>query len=138
MEAPRLTTPKKLNRLHLTGKVIAPIFWDSQGMIMFDYLEGGRMINGVYYAGELRQLRQEIARKRREKLTLGLMLMQDNAAAHMSQTSCHDCMTAATKCGFAILPHPPYSTDMAPSDFYLFPNWHPILEVHSMESMKAP
>ena len=30
-------------------------------------------------------------------------------------------MTAATGCGFEILPHPPYSSDMAPSDFSLFP-----------------
>ena len=30
-------------------------------------------------------------------------------------------MTAATECGFEILPHPPYSPDMAPSDFSLFP-----------------
>ena len=27
----------------------------------------------------------------------------------------------ATECGFEVLPHPPYSPDMAPSDFYLFP-----------------
>ena len=30
-------------------------------------------------------------------------------------------MTAATECGFEIFPHPPYSPDMVPSDFYLFP-----------------
>ena len=30
-------------------------------------------------------------------------------------------MTAATECGFEILPHPPYSPDIAPSDFYMFP-----------------
>ena len=30
-------------------------------------------------------------------------------------------MTAATLCGFEILPHPTYSPDMAPSDVYLFP-----------------
>ena len=30
-------------------------------------------------------------------------------------------MTAATECGFEILPHLTYSRDMAPSDFYLFP-----------------
>ena len=30
-------------------------------------------------------------------------------------------MTAATECGFEVLPLPPYSPDMAPSDFYLFP-----------------
>ena len=30
-------------------------------------------------------------------------------------------MTAATECGFYILPHPPYSPTIEHSDFYLFP-----------------
>ena len=84
---------------------------------MIDYLEQRRMIIGAYYAAELRRLRQEIARKRRGKLTRGVLLLQDNAPAHTSQVA----MTAATECGFEVLPHPPYSPDMAPSDFYLFP-----------------
>ena len=37
-------TPKKFKRVHSAGKVIASIFWDSQGMIMIDYLEQGRTI----------------------------------------------------------------------------------------------
>ena len=73
---------------------------------MVDYLEQGGMINSAYYASEFRRLRQEIIRKR-----------QDNATAHTSQVP----MTAATECGFEFLPHPPYSPDMAPPDFYLFP-----------------
>ena len=40
------------------------IFCDSQGVIMIDYLEHGRTINVAYLVGELRRLRQEIARKR--------------------------------------------------------------------------
>lgn len=43
--------------------------------------------------------------------------MQDNAPAHTLQVA----MTAATECGFEVLPHPPYSLDMTLSDFYLFP-----------------
>ena len=42
------------------------------------------------------------------KLTCGVLLLQDNAPAHTSQVA----MTAATECGFEILPHPPYSPDM--------------------------
>jgi hypothetical protein len=30
-------------------------------------------------------------------------------------------MAAATDCGYEILPFTPYSPDLAPSDFYLFP-----------------
>ena len=50
-------------------------------------------------------------------MTRGVLLFQDNAPAHMSQVA----MIAATECGFEVLPHPPYSPDMAPSDFYLSP-----------------
>ena len=52
-----------------TGNVMATIFLKSQGVVMVDYLEQGRTINGAYYAGKLRWLRQEIARKRQGKLT---------------------------------------------------------------------
>ena len=84
---------------------------------MIDYLEQGGTINSAYYTGKLRQLRQEIARTRPGKLTCVVLVLQHNATAHKS----HVAMTAATECGFEILPHPPYSPDMAPSDFYLFP-----------------
>ena len=43
--------------------------------------------------------------------------MHDKSSAHTSQVA----LTAATECGFEVLPHPLYSPDMAPSDFYLFP-----------------
>ena len=33
---------------------------------MIDYLEQGHTLNGEYYAGELRQLRQEIAQRGEE------------------------------------------------------------------------
>ncbi|CAK1583556.1 unnamed protein product [Parnassius mnemosyne] len=31
-------------------------------------------------------------------------------------------MAEIHNCGFELLPHPPYSPDQAPSDFFLFPN----------------
>ena len=51
-------------------------------------------------------------RKRRGKLTRDVLLLQDNAPAHTSQVA----MAAATECGFEVLPHPPYSPDLAISD----------------------
>ena len=64
---------------------MASIFWDSQRVTMIDYLEQSRTINGAYYEGELRRPRQEIPRKRRGKLTSGVLLLQDHAPANMSQ-----------------------------------------------------
>ena len=44
----------KFKRVSSAGKVMASFFWDNQGVIMVDYLEEGRTINGAYYAEELR------------------------------------------------------------------------------------
>ena len=105
-------------RVSSAGKVMTSIFWDSQGIIMVDYLEEDRMINGAYYAKELSLLSQDIENKRRGKLTQGVLLLQDNAPTHTLQVA----MAAATKCSFQILPHSPYSQDSVLLDFYLFPN----------------
>ena len=73
--------PTKFKRVHSVGKVMASIFWDSQGVIMnlfmIDYLEQGHTINGayMYYAGKLRRQLQEIARKGRGKLANCVLLL---------------------------------------------------------------
>ena len=58
-ETPWLTPPKKFKRVHSAGKVMVSIFWYCQGVIMINYLDQGRTINGDYHAGELRRLCQE-------------------------------------------------------------------------------
>ena len=52
MEAPRLTS-KKFMKVFLSEKVMAFIFWDSQGVIMVDYLEESRTLADAYYVEEL-------------------------------------------------------------------------------------
>ena len=51
------------------------------------------------------------------KIDSGRSSLQDNAPAHTLQVA----TTAPTECDFKVLPHHPYSPDMAPSDFRLFP-----------------
>ena len=87
---PGLPRLKEFKRVHSAGKVMASIVWNSQGVIMIDYLEPGRTINNTYYSGELRWLRQKIARKRRGKLAqCALALAGQRPCSHV--TSCHDC-----------------------------------------------
>lgn len=109
--------PKKFKVIASAGKVMASVFWDSDGIIMIDYLENGKTITGDYYASLLVKLRIAIKEKRRGKLGKGVLLLHDNAPSHTS----HAAVSTAEQCGFEILPHPPYSPDLAPSDFYLFP-----------------
>ena len=42
------------------------IFWDSQGVITFAYLDQGRTINGAYYASELSSYARELQERGEE------------------------------------------------------------------------
>ena len=64
------------------------------------------------------QLHIGIKSKRRGKLTAGVLVLHDNAPAHKSRVA----SAAIHQSGFEELNHPPYSPDLAPSDYFLFAN----------------
>ena len=55
--------PKKAKSVISARKVMASVFWDSEGVLLIDYLSKGQTVTGSYYANLLRQLRQKIKRK---------------------------------------------------------------------------
>lgn len=88
------------------------IFWDMKGIIKVDFAASDVKINSDYYA----QLIKEIRGKRQKRGKTELWLLHDNAPIHTSH------LTKATidSCGLSLVPHPPYSPDLAPSDFHFF------------------
>ncbi|UYV64642.1 hypothetical protein LAZ67_3001448 [Cordylochernes scorpioides] len=78
----------------------------------------GQTITGNYYANLVKQLREAIKEKRRGMLSRKIVYHQDNAPSHRSLKA----MAANYDSGFEPLPHAPYSPDLAPSDFQLFPH----------------
>ena len=110
--------PKKFKTQPSAGKVMATVFWDAKGVIMLDILPKRSTITGVYYANLLDQLRTSIREKRRGKHSKGILLQQDNARAH----TCKAAMDAVERNEYELIPHPAYSPDLAPNDFFLVPN----------------
>ena len=110
--------PKKFKTQPSAGKVMATVFWDAKSVIMFDFLPKRSTITGVYYANLLDQLRTAIREKQRGTLSKGVLLQQDNARVH----TCKVAMDAIERNGYELIPHPAYSPDLAPSDFFLSPN----------------
>lgn len=100
------------------GKVMATVFWDVRGIIYIDYLAKGKTITGEYYSSLLSRLSYEIKAKRPHLKKKKILLHQDNARVH----TCTVSMAKIMELKFELLPHPPYSPDLAPSDFFLFPN----------------
>ena len=47
---------------------MATVFWDSEGVVLVDFLEGKKTVTGAYYVEILRKLRAKLAEKRPGKL----------------------------------------------------------------------
>lgn len=108
--------PKKFRTQPSAKKVMATIFWDCDGILLIDYLPKNTTMSGQYYANLIKLLRESIKEKRRGKLSKGILLLHDNAAVHTAEVS----ETAIREANFVKINHPPYSPDLAPSDFFLF------------------
>lgn len=109
-------TPKRAKTQQSAGKVMASVFWDAQSIIFIDYLKKGQTINSDYYVGLLEVLKDEIAKKRPHLKKKKVLFHQDNAPCHKSLKM----MAKLHELSFELLPHPPYSPDLAPSDYFLF------------------
>ncbi|GBP35774.1 Mariner Mos1 transposase [Eumeta japonica] len=108
--------PKKFKVQKSASKLMATIFWDSEGVLLIDYLPKGTTMNGQYYANLLAQAREAVVQKRR-----GLSrsaVLQDNASVHTARVS----RQALKDTGFSQIDYPPYSPDLALSDYFLFSN----------------
>jgi histone-lysine N-methyltransferase SETMAR len=116
--SPGEPAPKKAKTVPSAGKVMATVFWDSGGIIFTDYLEKGRTITGQYYADLLGRFHPELMRKRAHLAKKKVLFHHDNAPAHSSSIA----RAKLVELRYELLPHPPYSPDLAPCDFFLFPN----------------
>ena len=116
--SPGERAPKKAKRVPSAGKVMATVFWDSQGIILIDYLEKGRTITGQYYCALLDKFDAALKEKRPRLQRKKILFHHDNAPAH----SCRLATVKLDELRYELLPHPPYSPDLAPCDFFLFPN----------------
>lgn len=115
--SPGEKAPRKAKVIPSAGKVMATIFWDAHGILLIDYLQKGRTITGAYYVELLDRLDAEIKRKRPHLAKKKVLFHQDNAPAHTSRVA----KQKIQDLGYELLPHPPYSPDLGPSDFFLFP-----------------
>ena len=93
-------------------------FFDSTGIINMHWVPIGQTLNKEYYVEVLREFRKRFLGKRPALFKSGLWhFLQDNAPVHNSILV----TDYLTKMGIKTVPQPPYSPDLAPCDFWLFP-----------------
>ena len=111
-------TPMKFRVQQSAEKIKATVLWDSEGVLLLEFMPYKTITTGDTYASTMVALRENINQKRRGKLSAGVLLLHVNAPAHKSCTS----WAAIEKCDFAELNQMSYSPDLAARDYFFFRN----------------
>ncbi|UYV64507.1 hypothetical protein LAZ67_3001027 [Cordylochernes scorpioides] len=109
---------KKSRLCKSKNKVLLATFFDIKGIVHYEYLEEGRTINKESYLNIMRRVRESIRLKKSEMWSSkNWIIHHDNAPPHTATSV----LTYLAKHDIQILQQPPYSPDLAPNDFFLFP-----------------
>ena len=99
-------------------KVMLCIWWDQLGVVYYELLKPNETISGDVYRRQLMRLSRALREKRPQYADRHdkVILQHDNARPHVAAPV----KTYLETLKWEVLPHPPYSPDLAPSDYHLF------------------
>ena len=107
------------------------IFFDFKGPVFQIPVPKGSSVTGKFYRESvLTQLVDFYQKCRLRTGVRSIKLLHDNAPAYKSATV----QEYLKESGLNILDHPPYSPDLSPCDFWLFPRLREMLLGHCFES----
>ena len=113
-EPPTSTTgPNRYER-----KTMLCVWWDQKGVIYYELLKPGEAVNTERYRQQMIDLNQALREKRPEyqKRQHKVILLRDNAPSHTAKPI----KETIEAFSWEILSHAAYSSNLAPSDYYLF------------------
>jgi len=101
-------------------------FFDIDGLVHHEFVPTGQTVNKEFYKTVLQCLHDAVRRHRLEKWrSSNWILHHDNTPAHRAVTT----NEFLAKHNILSLPQPPYFPDLAPWDFFLFPQLKKTLKV---------
>jgi hypothetical protein len=123
--------PKKAQWVRSKVKVLLTIFFDYRGSVLHSYAPDGQTINKEYYPEVIHRLPDAVQCKRPDLwASCNWQLHHDNAPAYSS----HLIQSFLAKHDIPVVCQAPYSPDMAPCEFWLFPKLKRPLKVSCFDS----
>ena len=117
-KSPGSPRPKKARQLRSNIKSMLICFFDQKGFVHKEFVPPGQKVNVTFYVEILKRLRENVRRKRPDQWRNNTWLLHhENAPAHAVFLT----RRFLTDNNMTVVLHPPYSPDLAPSDFFLFP-----------------
>ncbi|GFY17905.1 histone-lysine N-methyltransferase SETMAR [Trichonephila clavipes] len=97
-------------------KVILCIWQGIRGIIHFEVFKPGETVNADLHSEQLDRLNQSSIEKYLAIINRKGVILQHNARPHYERKT----LEKINGLGWEVLPHPPYSPDIVPTDFHLF------------------
>jgi histone-lysine N-methyltransferase SETMAR len=107
---------KKFKVAPSTGKNMATIFCDLEGLLLVVIMKGGTTNNSEAYVNALKKLYSQMRHVRPYRRMEDVLFLHDDARPHVSLRTTE----TITELRWTMLPHPPYSHNLALSDYHLF------------------
>jgi histone-lysine N-methyltransferase SETMAR len=99
-------------------KVLLCVWWNYEGLIYYELVPYGSMINAEVYSQQLEKIYMVLLEKYPALVNQKhILLQQDNARPHTVKKTLQKIEELE---GIELLPHPTFSPDLAPSYYYLF------------------
>ncbi len=111
--------PQKPRRNIGTSKVMLVSFFDAKGLIYREFVRRPVTVNQIVFRQIFTCFDIAFQNRRgpRGQVRGRMFIHMDNASAHTAGLT----LQHLRNLGWTVLPHPPYSPDLAPSDFWFFP-----------------
>ena len=117
MEAKRSKRPCIAKRTISSKKMLCAIFFNSSGPVVQVPCPSGHTDTGRFYKNSVLKKVKEFYNKKRPSKGWSVHLLHDNAYSHKCEVVKSFLASEKVK----VLNHPPYSPDLSPCDFFLFP-----------------
>ena len=98
-------------------KIMLCIWWTSRQVVHYELLPTGQTVTAVLYSQQLERVQQALQQKEPALVNRkGVLFLHDNARPHIARLA----RDTIQRLRWETLCHPPYSPDLAPTDYHLF------------------
>lgn len=123
--------PVKMRRSRSQSKTMLTVFFDASGVIYSEFKDAGT-VDSECYIQTLKRFHEAMCKKRKDTWdNWSFVLLQDNAPAYVSNLT----LDYFHRVQMDLFSHPPYSPDLTPCDFWLFPTMKKQIRGHRFQNL---
>ena len=105
-------------------KAMVTILWSAVSLTHYSFLNPGKTITSEKYAQQIDEMHQKLQHLQPAMVNRKGPILHNNAQLHVAQPT----FQKLSELGYKVLPHPPYSPDLLPTNYQIFTHLNNFLQ----------